>query len=122
MPRPLTEVLVLFFLPDSPTRARWASEREKALFVERVRSNNQGIKQKQFKREQVVEAARDPLTYLLFGLAFFQTLVVGGINVFNSLLINQAFGFSVSAVDRLRRGRPGVRNGGPDGRSWTASC
>ena len=85
-------------MPDSPTRARWATEREKTLFVERVRANNQGIKQKVFKREQAVEAAKDPLTYLLFSLAFFQTLVVGGLSVFNTLLVNRAFGFSVSGT------------------------
>ncbi len=89
------QVVTILFLPDSPTRARWATEKEKTLFVERVRSNNQGIKNTQYKREQVKEAATDQFTYLLFALAFFQTLVVGGINTFNSLLINKAFGFSV---------------------------
>ncbi|KAK1926885.1 major facilitator superfamily domain-containing protein [Papiliotrema laurentii] len=88
-------LITLRFLPDSPTRARWATEKEKTLFVERVRSNNQGIKNTKFKREQLVEALKDQFTYLLFALAFFQTLVVGGINTFNSLLINKAFGFSV---------------------------
>ena len=91
----LISVITLRFLPDSPTRARWATEKEKTLFVERVRSNNQGIKNTKFKREQLVEALKDQFTYLLFALAFFQTLVVGGINTFNSLLINKAFGFSV---------------------------
>nr|XP_019048766.1 hypothetical protein I302_02541 [Kwoniella bestiolae CBS 10118]OCF27696.1 hypothetical protein I302_02541 [Kwoniella bestiolae CBS 10118] len=88
--------LVTFrFLPDSPARARWLSEEEKTRFIERVRSNNQGIKHKVFKKTQIWEAVSDPYTYLLFLLAFFNTLVVGGINTFNAILINQAFGFSV---------------------------
>lgn len=85
--------VLLVFMPDSPTTARWASESDKAKFVERVRSNDQGIKQKIWRREQAVEAFKDPFTYLLFGLTFFNTLVVGGVNTFNSLLINKAFGF-----------------------------
>lgn len=36
----------------------------------------------------------------LFALAFTQTLVVGGINVFSGLLINRAFGFDVRDVLR----------------------
>ncbi len=54
-----------------------------------------GLKNTHFKREQVLEAFTDPYTLLLFLLAFFQTLVVGGINTFNALLLNKAFGFSV---------------------------
>lgn len=87
--------VILLFLPDSPTQARWATEDEKVKFVERVRSNNQGIKQKHFRRDQLVEAFTDPYTLVLFGLAFTQTLVVGGINTFNNLLMNKAFGFTV---------------------------
>ncbi|WVR03573.1 hypothetical protein IAU60_000565 [Kwoniella sp. DSM 27419] len=87
--------VTFLFLPDSPTRARWLTEAEKTRYVERVRANAQGIKHKAFKKAHVIEAALDPYTYLLFLLAFFNTLVVGGINTFNALLINKAFGFSV---------------------------
>ncbi len=76
--------------------ARWATADEKTKFVERVRVNEQGLKQKKFRPEQAWEAARDPLTYLLFFMYFSQSAVVGGLNTFNQLLINQAFGFDVS--------------------------
>ncbi|WRT63808.1 uncharacterized protein IL334_000733 [Kwoniella shivajii] len=88
-------VTTFLFLPDSPTRARWLTEDEKSKYVERIRSNNQGIKHLEFKHSQIWEAIGDPYTYLLFLLALFNTLVVGGINTFNAILINQAFGFSV---------------------------
>jgi hypothetical protein len=91
-------VTLLLFLPDSPTRASWATEQEKVMFVERVRANNQGLKHKTFKTEQAIEAAKDPYTYLLFFMAFFNTLIVGGINTFSNLLINQAFGFGVRCL------------------------
>jgi hypothetical protein len=65
------------------------------LLVERVRKNDQGIKQKAWKKDQAREAWTDPLSYMLFTMMFFQSLVVGGLNTFNSILINQAFGFDV---------------------------
>lgn len=87
--------IIFVFLPDSPTDARWATKEEKVLFVERVRANNQGLKHKVFKKDQLKEALTDPYTLCLFAMAFFQTLVVGGINTFANLLINKAFGFTV---------------------------
>lgn len=88
-------VTLYLLLPDTPTQARFLTTEEKVRFVERVRSNNQGIKQKIFRKEQAIEAARDPYTYLLFFLAFWQTLVVGGVGTFTLLLFNKAFGFGV---------------------------
>ena len=83
------------FLPDSPVQARWCSDHEKTQYVERVRKNDQGLKQKVWRSEQAWEAARDPMSYLLFIMYFTQSTVVGGLNTFNALLINKAFGFSV---------------------------
>lgn len=74
----VSSIITWFFLPDSPTRARFLTENEKRMFVERVRRNDQGIKQKLFKRHQAIEALRDPLSWMLFLLAVNQTLVVGG--------------------------------------------
>lgn len=88
-------VTFLLMVPDSPTQARWASEEEKVMLVERVRENNQGLKNKEFKRDQAIEAFKDPMTYLYFALPCVETLVVGGIGAFGSLLINKGFGFSV---------------------------
>lgn len=89
-------VVILIFLPDTPTKARWATESEKTLLVERVRSNNQGIQNTKWNSEQAREAFRDPFTWCLFFLPFFNTLVVGGVSTFGNLLITKAFGFSVS--------------------------
>ena len=91
----LSSAIVLVFLPDSPVQARWATDDDKTKFVERVRQNDQGIKQSQWRQEQAWEAARDPLTYLLFIMYLTQSTIVGGLNTFNSLLINKAFDFSV---------------------------
>jgi hypothetical protein len=76
-------VLTWFYLPDSPTSVKWADAELKTKLVERVRANDQGLKQKKFRKDQAWEAAKDPYTYCLFGLALCQTLVVGGLGKFN---------------------------------------
>jgi len=93
---------VLVFLPDTPTQARWATPDEKVKFVERVRKNDQGIKNTKFKTEQAREAFTDPVSWLLVGMMLLQTFVVGGLNTFNSLLIKNAFGFSVGDLRYIR--------------------
>jgi len=91
----------LIFLPDSPVQAKWATAEEKVKYVERVRKNDQGIKQRIWRAEQALEVLRDPLPWLLSMMIFCETLVVGGLNTFNSLLINKAFGFSVPDAQLL---------------------
>lgn len=80
VPLTATSVIVLLFLPDSPVQAKWASAEDKVKFVERVRGNDQGIKQKVFRRDQALEVLRDPLPWLLFLMILIQTLVIGGLN------------------------------------------
>lgn len=61
-------VLVGIFMPDSPPKAKCYSDADKILFVERVRGNDQGIKNKTFKRHQAIEALTDPFVWMLFSL------------------------------------------------------
>ncbi|KAJ7844982.1 major facilitator superfamily domain-containing protein [Mycena leptocephala] len=92
--------ILFLILPDSPARARMYSEEDKKLFVERVRSNDQGIKNKVYNSYQ----AREVMYFLLF---FQNTLIVGGIGTFGSILINGSFGFSaLSAYSSTSWGIP----------------
>ncbi|KAJ7476202.1 major facilitator superfamily domain-containing protein [Mycena latifolia] len=91
----ISGVIVIWQLPDSPARATMYSEEDKKLFVERVRSNDQGIKNKVYNSAQAWEVAKDPAVWMYFLLFFQNTLVVGGIGTFGSILINGSFGFSV---------------------------
>ena len=56
--------VVYLFLPDSPLNARFLTERERAVAVERVRKNRTGIKTTEFKWAQVAEALRDPQVWI----------------------------------------------------------
>lgn len=53
-------VFVGWWMPDSPMRAKCWSEEDKRLMVERVRSNQTGVQNRQFKKHQMIEALLDP--------------------------------------------------------------
>ncbi|KAL2219446.1 major facilitator superfamily domain-containing protein, partial [Thermoascus aurantiacus ATCC 26904] len=84
---------LLYFLPDSPITAKWLSQEERRLAVERLRANQQGIGSKVFKWYQVREAFTDIRTYLIFLFCVRCTIPCGGITVFFTQLI-QGYGFS----------------------------
>lgn len=62
-------IVVLIFLPDIPSTAKFLTERERYVAVERVASNRQGVKNSHFKRYQLVQTLQDPKTWILFVMA-----------------------------------------------------
>lgn len=86
-------LVLLAVLPDSPVTARPLSPRERRIAVERLRGNQTGVENKQFKRHQLAEAVRDPKTYVFFLLGIVQNVPNGGISNFGTLII-QGFGFN----------------------------
>lgn len=62
-------VAALILLPDLPSTAKFLTPRERAIAVDRVAINRQGVKSSQFKWYQVRQAAADPKTWLLFIMA-----------------------------------------------------
>ncbi|KAH8885258.1 MFS general substrate transporter [Thozetella sp. PMI_491] len=86
-------IFMWFFLADSPIRAKWLSEEEKHIAVERIRVNQQGIGSRVFKWHQVKEAFTDIRTYILFLFAITLEIPNGGVTVFFTLMI-QAYGFT----------------------------
>jgi hypothetical protein len=62
-------VVVLIFLPDIPSTAKFLTERERYVAVERVAANRQGVKNTHFKRYQLVQTLQDPKTWILFIMA-----------------------------------------------------
>lgn len=72
-------VFVLWWLPDSPMRAKSFSEEDKHLMVERVRSNQTGLQNRTFKPEQVKEALLDLQTWCYCLIQFCTTLPTSGL-------------------------------------------
>lgn len=62
--------------------------------VERVRSNQTGLQNKVFRKEQLVEALTDVQTWCYCGVAMLTTLPTSGLGGFANIII-KGFGFTV---------------------------
>ncbi|KAI1346997.1 major facilitator superfamily transporter allantoate [Xylaria sp. FL0043] len=100
----LLGVLFLYWMPDSQLNARFLTEHERLMAVERIRVNQQGVGNKHFKWYQCKEALADPLVWAFVLYSFFSSIPNGGItNYFSQLIV--AFGFTPS--QSLLLGIPG---------------
>ncbi|GFZ49534.1 hypothetical protein JCM24511_07654 [Saitozyma sp. JCM 24511] len=82
----------LFLMPDTPMKARFLSEEEKVVAIERVAENMTGTKGHTFQPHQILDALSDPLYYLTI-LYVFVSMVPNGLSSFNTLVIS-SFGFN----------------------------
>jgi MFS family permease len=80
-------VVVGVFLPDNPVNAKFITERQKAIVVEKMRADQTGIENKTFKREQMIEALLDPKTWLMFLFNIWISIPNGGMTNFTPLII-----------------------------------
>ncbi|KAI5117294.1 hypothetical protein M0805_006816 [Coniferiporia weirii] len=86
-------IFVMLWLPDSPMKATCWSDEDKHLIAERVRKNQTGIQNKEFKKYQAVEALSDPTVWAVTLTSFTNGLPTGGIGAFGNIILS-AFGFS----------------------------
>ncbi|TBU25211.1 MFS general substrate transporter [Dichomitus squalens] len=86
-------IFVGFWLPDSPMRATCFSPEDRLLMAERVRKNETGIQNKEFKWYQVREAFTDPVVLSCTLISFTNGLPPGGLGAFSNLII-RAFGYT----------------------------
>jgi ACS family allantoate permease-like MFS transporter len=97
-------VLFLWIMPDSQLNARFLTERERLMAVERIRINQQGVGNKHFKWYQFREALTDPMVWAFVFYSLVADIPNGGItNFFSQLIVS--FGFSKE--DSLLLGIPG---------------
>ncbi|KAF8214279.1 MFS general substrate transporter [Mycena galopus ATCC 62051] len=80
-----------FLFPDSPTTAWFLTPEERVMAVLRIKKNQTGVENKQFKKEQFIEALRDPKTWLFALYAIFTQIP----NRNQKPLIVNSFGFTV---------------------------
>ncbi|KAF9053058.1 major facilitator superfamily domain-containing protein [Panaeolus papilionaceus] len=88
----ITSILFWFFFPDSPTTAYFLTAEERVAAVKRIKSNQAGVENKQWKREQFIEAFCDPKVWIM---ALFAAVanIVNSLTNQRQLIINQ-FGFT----------------------------
>ncbi|OCT50892.1 putative transporter [Cladophialophora carrionii] len=80
-------ILALIFLPDQPSTAKFLTDAEKVIAAKRVSANRQGIKNRHFKRYQVIQTIQDPKTWILFVMAVGAQVPNSAITQFTSLVI-----------------------------------
>lgn len=83
----LVGISLWWLLPDSPTSCRFLNERERVVAVQRIQSNQTGVKNREHKKYQVIEALKDPRVYMLTFGTFFQNMTNTLQNSFNGLII-----------------------------------
>ncbi|KAF9884223.1 hypothetical protein FE257_001955 [Aspergillus nanangensis] len=93
-------IFVIYWMPDSPMRAKCWSEQDKRLMVERVRSNQTGMQNKKFRSEQMIEAFKDPQMYCYCAIQVFTTLPTSGLGAFANIII-KGFEFSTLQTQLL---------------------
>ncbi|KAL4898284.1 major facilitator superfamily domain-containing protein [Aspergillus ambiguus] len=81
-------VVVLFLLPPDPIRARGFTERERYISVARMRTNNSGVRNTHYKKEQVWELLLDIKFWIIFFTAFFCMIGNGPVSTFTPIIIN----------------------------------
>lgn len=86
-------MFVIYWLPDSPTRAKCFTAAEKRDMIERVRDNQTGIQNRKFKTGQVVEALLDPQVWAYSLINICTTLPTAGLAAFANIII-KSFGYS----------------------------
>lgn len=91
---------VMWWLPDSPMRAKCFSENDKVLMVERVRSNQTGLQNKKFRAYQVWDALTDLQTLCYCLIQICTTLPTSGLGAFANIIIS-GFGFTVLQTQLL---------------------
>ncbi|KAJ7071951.1 MFS general substrate transporter [Mycena amicta] len=85
--------VVYLVLPNSPTTARFLTQEDKVLVVERLRANNTGTETKRWKWEHVRECLLDLKTWCWFLLIFTISIPSGGISTFGPLIVS-SLGFN----------------------------
>ncbi|QRW20736.1 major facilitator superfamily transporter [Rhizoctonia solani] len=80
--------VVYFVLPDSPSTAKFLSQEEKVIALERLRANNQGTESKSWEWGQFVCALPSG------GISTFGPLIINGFGFsqFHTILLNSPFG------------------------------
>lgn len=75
------------FLPDNPVKAKFVTDRQKAIVIDRLREDQTGVENKKIKREQIIETFLDPKTWLMVLFQIFISIPNGGLTNFAPLVI-----------------------------------
>ena len=89
----LWSIFLFIFMPDSPVKCWYMSDREKYICLERVKDNNTGVEDKKIKLYQIRECLLDPKAWLLTAFSLAQNIPNGGLITFSSIIV-RGLGYS----------------------------
>lgn len=84
----LYSILLFFILPSSPMDARFLTAEQKYHAVQRLAENRTGIRNSQWKWDQVWEALMDVKIWLIVFFNIVINIPNGGLQTFGSIIIN----------------------------------
>lgn len=84
---------MFIFMPDSPVEAKFLNDHDKAIALERLRANQMGVVNREWRNDHLKEALLDPKTWFWFCIIFAISIPSGGISTFGPLII-KTFGFN----------------------------
>lgn len=90
----LWSVVIYFFLPPDPIRAKGFTERQRYIAVARLQENNSGVRNTHFKASQAIECLLDVKFWLAFSISFLLLVANGPASSFVPIIISQ-FGYDV---------------------------
>ncbi|KAJ5131636.1 hypothetical protein N7448_005794 [Penicillium atrosanguineum] len=88
----LVSLLVLFVLPETPSKAKFLTEEEKQRIFQRLNQDQAGVGEKVFRWSSILEVFADLQTWMLVLLTILITIPSGVITTFSSILI-KGFGY-----------------------------
>ncbi|KAG9198511.1 hypothetical protein G6514_009875 [Epicoccum nigrum] len=94
-------IVILLFLPDLPTTAKFLTEKQRGIAVDRVSGNRQGVKNKHFKVYQAWQTLYDPKTWILFVMATGAQIPNSALTTFSSMII-KSFGVDTLGTQYLQ--------------------
>lgn len=78
---------MFFWMPDSPTEAKFLTDEDKIIAIERLRDNQMGVLSREWRYEHFYEALKDLKTWLWVAMIFCVSIPSNGISVFGPLIV-----------------------------------
>lgn len=94
----ITAPFLYWRLDNSIVTARFLTPEDRRKGVERLRSNNTGVVNTEFKWRQVLELFLEPKTWLFMAMSFCVNVGASVSNVFGPIIIQGLIGFSPSTA------------------------
>lgn len=80
-------VIMFFWMPDSPTEAKFLSDDDKVIAIERLRNNHMGVMSREWRSSHVWETLLDLKTWFWVSMIFCISVPSNGISTFGPLII-----------------------------------